>query len=123
MPEVTGQSKRAGVAMFSAIFVMIIVGLLAMQFHYMTRQAQSTAFRFQTSELARQLAAAAIEEAFMYVHNETENQSGALFNKLVSRSSELDASNTGLDNKNSKGVPVPVVLTQAQPPPCRLVHA
>ncbi|GAB1352464.1 MAG TPA: hypothetical protein PLK28_07160 [Candidatus Rifleibacterium sp.] len=114
MPEVTGQSKRAGVAMFSAIFVMIIVGLLAMQFHYMTRQAQSTAFRFQTSELARQLAAAAIEEAFMYVHNETENQSGALFNKLVSRSSELDASNTGLDNKNSKGVPVPVVLTQAQ---------
>jgi len=114
MPEVTGQSKRAGVAMFSAIFVMIIVGLLAMQFHYMTRQAQSTAFRFQTSELARQLAAAAIEEAFMYVHNETENQSGALFNKLVSRSSELDASNTGLDNKNSKGVPVPVVLTRAQ---------
>ena len=38
MPEVTGQSRRAGVAMFSAIFVMIIVGLLAMQFHYMTRQ-------------------------------------------------------------------------------------
>lgn len=114
MPEVTGQSRRAGVAMFSAIFVMIIVGLLAMQFHYMTRQAQSTAFRFQTSELARQLAASAMEEAFMYVHNETENQSGAFFNKLVSRSSEIDASTTSLDNKNSKGTPVPVALTLAQ---------
>ena len=114
MPEVKGQSRRAGVAMFSAIFVMIIVGLLAMQFHYMTRQAQSTAYRFQTSELARQLAASAMEEAFMYVHNETENSSGSLFNKLVSRSTEIDASTTSLDNKNSKGVPVPVALTLAQ---------
>ena len=50
------QNGREGVAMFSAIFVMIIVGLLAMQFHYMSRQAQSSAHRFQTSEMARQLA-------------------------------------------------------------------
>lgn len=100
--------------MFSAIFVMIIIGLLAMQFHYMSRQAQSSAHRFQTSEMARQLAAAAMEEAFMYVHNETESPSSTFFNKLVKRSSDIDASSTSLDNKNTKGVPVPVALTLAQ---------
>ena len=106
--------KRSGVAMFSAIFVMIIVGLLALQFHYMTRQAQSSAHRFQTSEMARQLAAAAMEEAFMYVHNETANPGSAFFKKLTGRSNDIDGSSTSLDNKNSKGVTVPVALTLAQ---------
>ncbi len=108
------QRGREGVAMFSAIFVMIIVGLLAMQFHYMTRQAQSSAHRFQTSEMARQLAAAAMEEAFMYVHSETASPGSTFFNKLVNRSSDIDGSSTSLDNKNSKGIDVPVVLTLSQ---------
>ncbi|MDD3148108.1 MAG: hypothetical protein PHD82_12460, partial [Candidatus Riflebacteria bacterium] len=108
------QLNRTGVAMFSAIFVMIIIGLLAMQFHFMSRQAQSSAYRFQTSEMARQLAAAAIEEAFMYVHNESKNPASSFFSKLVKRSADIDASSTGLDSKNSKGVPVPVTLTLAQ---------
>lgn len=108
------RTRRAGVAMFSAIFVMIIVGLLAMQFHYMSRQAQSSAHRFQTSEMARQLAAAAMEEAFMYVFKQSDDPAGPFIQKLVKRSSDIDCSSTGLENKNSKGVPVPITLTLAQ---------
>lgn len=114
LPRPEPATSRSGVAMFAAIFVMIIIGLLAMQFHYMTRQAQSSAHRFQTSEMARQLAAAAIEEAFMYVHNESENSGGAFFNNLVKRAGVFDASTTSLENKNQKGVAVPIALTLAQ---------
>ncbi len=111
---VATKTRRAGVAMFSAIFVMIIVGLLAMQFHYMSRQAQSSAHRFQTSEMARQLAASAMEEAFMYVFRQSDNPASPFIQKLVKRSSDIDASSTSLENKNNKGVTVPTDLTLAQ---------
>lgn len=106
--------SRHGVAMFSAIFVMLIIGMLAVQFHYMTRQAQSTAFRFQASEIARQLAESAMDEAFLYIHNETQKANGKLFDVIKNRSGGIDCSSTSMDNLSGKGFPIPVDLTETQ---------
>ncbi len=103
-----------GIAMFSAIFVMVIISLLAIQFHYMTRQAQSTAFRFQASEIARQLAEAAMDEAFLFIHNETARKNSDLFKKIKDRSGQIDCSTTALNSLGNKGYPITVDLTQAQ---------
>ncbi len=65
--------NKKGVAIFFVLFVMIILGVLVAQFHARSRQAQSTVHRFQTSEMARQLAAAAQEEAFKYLYEQTDN--------------------------------------------------
>lgn len=99
--------------MFAAIFVLIIISLLAIQFHYMTRQAQSTAFRFQASEIARQLAESAVDEAFLYIYKQSENSSGTFFKKIVDRSGTFNCSTTSLDNLSSKGAEVPIELTRA----------
>ncbi|MEW6710591.1 MAG: hypothetical protein AB1403_12270 [Candidatus Riflebacteria bacterium] len=103
-----------GIAMFSAIFVMLIISILALQFHFTSRQAQSTAFRFQASEIARQLAEAAMDEAFLLIFNETGKPSSALFKKLKDRSGGIDCSSTSLDNLTGKGVPIDVNLTRTQ---------
>lgn len=100
--------------MFSAIFVMLIIGMLAVQFHYMTRQAQSTAFRFQASEIARQLAESAMDEAFLFIHNETGKNDSELFKRLRDRTGNIDCSTSSLDNLAAKGFEVPVALTKAQ---------
>jgi hypothetical protein len=110
----TNHYARSGVAMFSAIFVMIVIGLLAVQFHHMTRQAQSTAFRFQASEIARQLAESAMDEAFLYIYNQSEKSSGEFFTKLRDRSGSIDCSTTSLDNLSGKGVDVKIDLTKAE---------
>ncbi|GAB4271468.1 MAG: hypothetical protein Kow0029_09190 [Candidatus Rifleibacteriota bacterium] len=112
--SVRNYGNKSGIAMFSAIFVMVIIGLLALQFHFMTRQAQSTAYRFQASEVARQLAESAVDEAFMYVFKESENSSGTFFSKLVNRTGAIDCSTTSLDNISAKGEDIPVDLTRAQ---------
>ncbi|MFZ5949219.1 MAG: hypothetical protein ACOYXC_00820 [Candidatus Rifleibacteriota bacterium] len=103
-----------GIAMFSAIFVMLIISILALQFHFTSRQAQSTAFRFQASEIARQLAEAAMDEAFLFIYNETGKPASTLFKKLKDRSGGIDCSSTSLDNLTGKGVPIDVNLTKAQ---------
>lgn len=109
-----GKAGNRGIAMFSAIFVMIIISLLAIQFHHMSRQAQSTAFRFQASEIARQLAEAAMDEAFLLLHNQTGKPGSDLFKKLKDRSGGIDCSSTSLDNLGNKGLPINVDLTKAQ---------
>jgi Tfp pilus assembly protein PilX len=107
-------SRKRGIAMFTALFVMIIIGMLAVQFHYMSRQAQSDAFRFQASEIARQLAESAMDEAFLYIYQQTQGEDGEFFNDIVSRSSAIDCSSMSLANKDSKGKDVNVDLTVAQ---------
>ena len=74
--------NKKGVAIFFVLFVMIILGILVAQFHLRSRQAQSTVHRFQTSEMARQLAAAAQEEAFKYLYEETDNYESKGFDDL-----------------------------------------
>lgn len=106
----TLSNNRRGIAMFSALFVMIIISIFALQFHFTSRQAKMSAHRFQTSEYARQLAMSAVDEAFMQIHNQTGIQGSTLFNKIVSLSSDINAANN-LSNRTSIGVNIPVPLT------------
>ncbi|MBR4570239.1 MAG: hypothetical protein IKO19_06180, partial [Candidatus Riflebacteria bacterium] len=78
--------NKKGVAIFFVLFVMIILGVLVAQFHVRSRQAQSTVHRFQTSEMARQLAAAAQEEAFKYLYEQTDNYESKGFDELSGNS-------------------------------------
>ena len=75
-------NSRKGVAIFFVLFVMIILGILVAQFHISSRHAQSSVHRFQTSEMARQLAAAAQEEAFKYIYDNTDNYESKSFDEL-----------------------------------------
>jgi predicted nucleic acid binding AN1-type Zn finger protein len=108
------QRRTSGIAMFAAIFVMLVIGILAMQFHFMTRQAQSTAFRFQASEIARQLAESAIDEAFLYVYNDSEKSDQDFFKKLVERTGSINCINTPIDSLAGKGVEVKIDMTRAE---------
>ncbi len=101
--------------MFSAIFVMLIISMLAIQFHKMSREAQSNAFKFQAAEVARQLAESAIEEAFAYISNEAGKTTSTLHLQIAnnhSSPSALDCTTGNLKDKNSKGVVIPVPLTE-----------
>lgn len=105
--------SRRGIAMFSVLFVMIIISIFALQFHFTSRQAKMSAHRFQTSEYARQLAMSAVDEVFMQLHNQTNIQGSTLFNKIVSLSSDINAS-ANLSNRTSIGINIPVPLTAAR---------
>lgn len=83
--NLTRQTKnKKGVAIFFVLFVMVILGILVVQFSVRSRQAQSTVHRFQTSEMARQLASAAQEEAFKYLYDNTDNYDSKGFDELNS---------------------------------------
>jgi hypothetical protein len=100
--------------MFSALFVLLIISIFAVQLHFFARQAKSGAFRFQTSEVARQLAAAAMEEAFAHVLATSENPDGSFYRLMVERSNTIDCSRLAPGDKNLRGIEVPVELTQKQ---------
>ncbi len=104
--------KNKGVAMFVVVFVMSIIGLLAINFFRMSRNAQTSAFRFKASEVARQLATSAAEEAFMHIHNKTEDFNDLLFQAFVNRDSNVDMSSSGYESRNSTGVNIPIPITQ-----------
>lgn len=109
--------KKRGVAFFIVIAIMFILSLLMLQFHFSSRQAQSTAHRFQSSEMARQLAATAQEEAFTYLYNKTtlSFDSGSyepndVTKQILNREISIE---DRLDNKDSvKGIDLKVPLTQ-----------
>ena len=66
-------NNKKGVAVFIALFMMVFLGILILQFHFRSSTANNTVHRFHTSEMARQLAAAAQDEAFHYISNQTYN--------------------------------------------------
>ena len=68
-------NKKRGVAIFAVLLVMMFLGILFIQFYTNSQHAKRTSHKFQTSEMARQIAAAAQEEAFMYLYNITDNPS------------------------------------------------
>jgi hypothetical protein len=72
--------------MYVVIFILIMIGILSLQFHQMSRQAGSTAFRVEKSESLKHLAEAAIDEAFMRVWQKTEEAGSAEFVFLANRS-------------------------------------
>lgn len=107
-------SPRKGIAMLAAVGVLFIIGLLAVQFHQMSREAQLNAYKFQASEVAQQLAESAMDEAFTYVYNQTGKAGNDLFNNIVnnpSSPSAMDCTTGNLEDKNTRGVSVPVPLT------------
>ncbi len=107
-------SGRNGVAMLAAICVLVIIGMLAVQFHKMSREAQLNAFKFQASEAAQQLAESAMDEAFAYVYDQTSRSDNDLFKNITNNPttpSVMDCTSGNLDDKNTKGMPIPVPLT------------
>lgn len=100
--------------MFSAIFVLLIISILALQLHYFARQTRSSAFRFQNSEVARQLAAGAIEEAFAWAVAASENPDSSFYRQLTGRTPEIDCSNLDYREKNRRGIEIPLELTTIQ---------
>lgn len=108
------KNERKGIAMLAAVCVLVIIGLLAVQFHKMSREAQLNAYKFQASEVAQQLAESAMDEAFTYACNQTEKGGNDLFNSIVNNPtspSAMDCTTGNLENKNEKGVAIPVPLT------------
>lgn len=110
----TNHPNKRGVAMLAAVCVLVVIGLFAVQFHKMSREAQLNAYKFQASESARQLAESAMDEAFTYVFNQTAKQGTDIFNNIVNNPtspSAMDCTSGTLEDKNSKGVAIPVPLT------------
>lgn len=97
------KGDKKGVAIFVVLFVMMVLGTLMFSFHMSTRQAQSSVHRFQTSEMARQLAAAAQEEAFKYLYDKTANPASAEGQKIIQRTGIDMSANGGMDNRSSIG--------------------
>jgi hypothetical protein len=108
------KNQKRGVAMFVVIFVMSIIGLLAVNFFRMSRNAQASAFRFKASEVARQIASSAADEAFTYIHNITEDHKTNLAQMFIRRESIVDMTSGGYSNRDSTGeiIPVSLVLNQ-----------
>lgn len=75
-------NSKKGIAVFFVLFTLIILGILVVQFHVSSRNAQSAVHRFQTSEMARQIAAAAQEEAFKYLYDKTDNPNSKSYDDL-----------------------------------------
>lgn len=110
-------NNKKGVAIFMVLFIMMFLGILLVAFFSSSQNAQRTAHRFYTSEMARQLAAAAQEEAFIYLYNQTDNpeakngsEVSKLFENIVKKSFEIDYGSP-MDIK--KGVPCNIPITQA----------
>ncbi len=106
--------SRHGVAMMAAVCVLVLIGIVAIQFHHMSREAQLNAYRFQASEVARQLAESAMDEAFTFIFNQAGKSATDLHNSIVNNSSSpgaMDCTTGSLEDKNSKGVDIPVPLT------------
>jgi Tfp pilus assembly protein PilX len=65
------------VAIYVVLFVLLVLGLFAVQFHRFSRQAVATAFKIEKGEIARQLAESCLDEAFSRFWTNTEDSSSA----------------------------------------------
>jgi Tfp pilus assembly protein PilX len=117
------RSFSRGIALFSAVLLLLVIAILATAFHKMALEAQYSTFRFFTAETARQLAESALEEAFAYVYTETADETTDLSTKIIknSRSSAgfLDCTTGPLSAKNDKGITieVPQIIAVAKKQP------
>jgi len=57
--------------LYVVLFIMIFLGILVVQFHQFSRHAGTIAYRFEISEVAKQLAESAIDEAFARIWERT----------------------------------------------------
>lgn len=114
------QNNKKGIAIFMVLFIMVVLGALMVQFHQSSRQAQNKVHRFQTSEMARQLASAGQEEAFDYLYKETGEVYDASFKpreipeKIIKKDPTIDMSSSGPEGRKSvKGIPLKIPATEA----------
>lgn len=112
-------NNKKGIAIFMVLFIMVVLGALMVQFHQNSRQAQNTVHRFQTSEMARQLASAGQEEAFDYLYKQTGDVYDSSFNlkdiprKVIEKNADIDMTSSGPASRNSvRGLDLPVPATR-----------
>ncbi|MFZ2959360.1 MAG: hypothetical protein WA705_20935 [Candidatus Ozemobacteraceae bacterium] len=86
--ELVLKTDRRGFLLYTVIFIVVIVTIFSLQFHQMARHQQQIAFRFGQSEAARQVAEAAMDEAFMWVYQQTAEPSSEAGNWLIRRVSK-----------------------------------
>ena len=77
---------RRGIILYVVIMVFLCLSVLALHFLRVSREARQVAFRFEKSEMVRQLAQAGIEEAFSRFFRETANPGSPAGTWLVQRS-------------------------------------
>ncbi len=99
--------NKSGVALFAVLFIMMFLGILMVQFFVNSQQAQRTAHRFYSSEMARQIAVAAQEEAYAIIYKETDNSESKTsnvsdyFDKIIEAGSSLVNESTIKEPKES----------------------
>lgn len=100
--------QRRGMALFVAIFLLVVIFITATYFSKASREARFSSFRFFTAEIARQLAESAVEEAFAVVNLETENQKKRMFQMFINtannRSEALNCTSGPLNDKSNSGL-------------------
>ncbi len=90
------------------------------QFHFSSQQAKNSSHKFMNSEMARQFALSAQEEAFKYLCDQTASIYDNDFSdlkeiarKLINKDSDVDMSSIGVDNRNSiNGIELEIPATQ-----------
>lgn len=114
------RQNKKGIAIFMVLFIMVVLGALMVQFHQSSRQAQNSVHRFQTSEMARQLASAGQEEAFDYLHRETGDIYDSSLNlkpipaMIIERNPSIVLTSIGPDGRKSvKGIELQIPVTKA----------
>ena len=104
--------------MFAVLFVMMFLGILFIQFHVNSQHAKRSSHRFLTSEMARQIAAAAQEEAFMYLYKQTDNPNGDDYNtkpimkQIIDRDSSVLLDTNGNMDRSSGGITLNIDATK-----------
>ncbi|NLI75906.1 MAG: hypothetical protein GX442_05615 [Candidatus Riflebacteria bacterium] len=91
---------RRGNLLFVALFAILVLGILTVAYHRSSRHGQAMAFRFEQSEVVRQIAEAAATEALTWLHTE-------------SASPATDVGRWFLD-PSAPPLPVPVSLTERE---------
>ncbi|RCK81624.1 MAG: hypothetical protein OZSIB_0758 [Candidatus Ozemobacter sibiricus] len=56
---------------YAVVFVVVVLTIFTAQFHRLTRHQQQTAYRLEENDIARQIAEAAMDEAFAWLHATT----------------------------------------------------
>jgi len=67
-----GLMPRRGIIMYLAMFVLMVLAILAFQFRQTASHARSMAFHFELDEAVRQIAESAANEAFMKIYAEVQ---------------------------------------------------
>ncbi|MBF0407794.1 MAG: hypothetical protein HQM10_10595 [Candidatus Riflebacteria bacterium] len=74
---------KGGMILLVALFVLFVLTIFSVHFHWFSRQSQFSAHKTFQSELARQISESAYEEALLYLSRETQNSGSAAAKWLI----------------------------------------